>query len=337
MARYAPAGMLKVFASLCVLGILLLGHTKQIQATPSTPFSFALMGDQPYNSLLEPATDSLIQHMNSDPEVQWILHIGDIKGGAEPCSDELLKRRIDQMNSSSKPLVYVPGDNEWTDCHRESNGNFNTQERLNFIRTQAFARPHTLGQINFVVRQQKSHPYPEHLMWQQGSTLFISLNVPGSNNDLLNPVPRKTSAAEARRLLQKRDAAIADWLQEGEQLFDKSATALTETVVAIQGNPIDGSGSGKTDGYANFMKTLVAFIDNTNRPVLLVHGDTHTFKWDKPALRKYGATAETEALFYRVEGWGHPFVNSWVKVTVTPGLESPFKVESISQTAEVNN
>ena len=85
------------------------------------------------------------------------------------------------------------------------------------------------------------------------------------------------------------------------------------------------------------MSRLVKYIDTTNRPVLLVHGDTHRFKWDKPSLKKFGGTSGTDALFYRLEGWGHPFVNSWVKVTVTPGAENPFQVNSITQSANPAN
>lgn len=324
----------KTSAALLGAVALLLGQAGTAQASS---FSFALMGDQPYTDLLEPATDSLIKTMNRDPDVQWILHVGDIKGGAEPCTDELLTRRIEQLRRSEKPLVYVPGDNEWTDCHRESNGNFNSQERLEFVRKQAFEQPETLGKIAFPVRQQTSHPYPEHLMWQHGGTLFISLNVPGSNNDLENPKSRKTKNTEIQRLFKKRKNAINAWLTDAEKLFANINTAPTETVIAIQGNPIDGSGSPSNNGYEDFMKRLVKYIDNTGRPVLLIHGDTHRFKWDKPQLKQFGSSASTNALFYRAEGWGHPFVNPWVKVTVTPGSTSPFDVKSIAEIAKPDN
>jgi len=297
-------------------------------------FSFALIGDQPYNDFFEPATDSLIQYLAQETDIHWILHVGDIKGGNEPCNNELITRRIAQLQRSEKPLVYVPGDNEWTDCHRPSNGNFNTQERLNFLRQQAFSQPSSLGKTNFKVRQQSSHPYPEHLMWTQGSTLFVSLNIPGSNNDLLNPKSRKTTSKKAEQLLKARDQAMNAWLGEAEALFNNPDTRPTETVIAIQGNPIDGSGGASTNpaknGYTGFMIRLVKYIKATGRPVLLAHGDTHRFKWDKPSLERFGGTTETDALFYRVEGWGHPFMNAWVQVKITPGSAQPFEARSIS-------
>lgn len=301
-------------------------HASLAQATSTAPFTFAVIGDQPYNDFLEPATDSLIDALGSNSDIQWILHLGDIKGGAEPCNDSLIRRRLAQLQRSKKPLVYVPGDNEWTDCHRASNGGHDTQERLNFLRSEVFSHPRTMGSTPFPVRQQTEHPFPEHLMWQQGSTLFISLNLPGSNNDLRNPVA-----------LRQREKAIDAWLSEAEKLFEIPEATPTETVVAIQGNPIDGSGAGKKDGYAVFMQRLVNYINTTQRPVLLVHGDTHRFKWDRPSLKQYKGTVQTDTLFYRAEGWGHPFINAWVKIKVTPGAKSPFQVESVSQTAEPNN
>lgn len=323
-----------VLAACAVIATPLCPAHSQTADEPRQALSFALMGDQPYNDFFEPATDSLIQHINNDPEISWILHVGDIKGGAEPCTDELLIKRISQLQKSEKALVYVPGDNEWTDCHRDSNGNYNSQERLQFLRQQAFSEPQSLGKKHFPVRQQTNHPYPEHLMWLQGSTLFISLNVPGSNNDLHNPASRKTSDREAMQRLREREIAIGDWLAQAAQLFQSNKLPLTETVVTIQGNPIDGSGGESTDdrrnGYVGFMKYLVSYINNTNRPVLLAHGDTHRFKWDKPSLAKFGATSRTDELFYRVEGWGHPFMNAWVKIRITAGAEAPFKVESLT-------
>jgi len=323
--------MQKLSASCLSLLWLLAISLLPANSANATPFSFGLMGDQPYNNLLETATDGLIQHMNQDPDVQWILHVGDIKGGGEPCTNELITRRIEQLQRSQKPLLFVPGDNEWTDCHRASNGGYDSQERLSYLRQLAFAQPTSLGRKTFTVRQQTSPPFPEHLMWYQGRTLFISLNIPGSNNDLDAPSSRKSSKAEIQRLFNEREKAIDAWLTQAEKAFADKTSPPSETVIAIQGNPIDGSGGVFNNGYKNFMARLVRYIDQTGRPVLLIHGDTHRFKWDKPTLKKFGGTAQTDALFYRLEGWGHPFVNTWVKVTVNPGAELPFQVNNITQ------
>ncbi len=318
--------------------------TSQTSPSQST-LSFALIGDQPYNDTLEAATDTLLSALAQTPAVQWILHVGDIKGGGEPCSNELLNRRIAQMERSEKPLVYVVGDNEWTDCHRDSNGNYNSEERLDFLRSRAHQPPHSLGKTKLSVQRQVELGFPEHQMWQMGSTLFVVLNVPGSNNHLSNPSSRKASGERVKQLFLTREQAIDQWLTRAEEMFSRVANAPTETVIAIQGNPIDGSGKAwrfenlfiTGDGYERFNQRLVSYMKTTARPLLLVHGDTHRFKWDQPSLAEYGATPDIDDLFYRVEGWGHPFVNNWVKVTVNQGSDKPFHAESIGLPIGGNN
>ena len=52
-----------------------------------------------------------------------------------------------QFDRFADPLVYTPGDNEWTDCHRANNGSYNPLERLGKVRQLFFPHPgRTLGQ-----------------------------------------------------------------------------------------------------------------------------------------------------------------------------------------------
>jgi hypothetical protein len=37
---------------------------------------------------------------------------------------------VERLNTLVAPLVYVPGDNEWTDCHRTNDGSYGNPERL---------------------------------------------------------------------------------------------------------------------------------------------------------------------------------------------------------------
>lgn len=312
-------------------------------ASSSTSLSFALIGDQPYNPALEAATDHLLAHIDQDESTRWIVHLGDIKGGGESCSNALIDRRLKQIQNTQKALVFIPGDNEWTDCHRDSNGNYNSQERLAHLRKEAFDKPETFGKNRFKVRNQSDKGFPEHQMWTEGSTLFITFNVPGSNNDLSNPSSRKISGAQVKQLFLTRQQAIDEWFLQAEQTFANNK--LTETVVAIQGNPIDGSGRPwsldrmlvTANGYEPFMKRLVLFAQHTGKPLLLAHGDTHRFRWDQPDLSAWGASKQTNRLIQRVEGWGHPFTNAWVKITIHQGTAQPFRAESITLPTPNNN
>ena len=45
----------------------------------------------------------------------------------------------EQFDRFEMPLLYTPGDNEWTDCHRPAAGTYNPLERLDAVR-EAFLR-----------------------------------------------------------------------------------------------------------------------------------------------------------------------------------------------------
>lgn len=307
------------------------------QHAKHTTHSFALIGDQPYSAASEKATSDLLQTLNDDPAVPWILHVGDIKGGGESCSNELLNRRINQLESIQKPVMLVPGDNEWADCHRSSNGGFNPLDRLAYLRKIAFHQtsklmPTAHPQIFLRPTLQSQAGYPEHAMWTVAGTLFISLNIPGSNNNLENPSSRKNTQKEVQAEYQNRMKAVRAWINQAAQEF-KQRSELKELVIAIQGNPIDGSGDtlsnsawlGGEDGYAEFRGAVSNLTEQIQRPVLLIHGDTHRFKWDQPQL-----DPGKPSKLHRLEAWGHPFLNNWVKVTIHSGTDQPFQVESLS-------
>ncbi|MFP5407143.1 MAG: hypothetical protein ACLGHY_12685, partial [Gammaproteobacteria bacterium] len=75
--------------------------------------------------------------------------------------------------------------------------------------------------------------------------------------------------------------------------------------------------AGRTDGYAAFRALLVhesrAFPGHT----LFLHGDTHHHGIERLAAR-----------LVRVESYGSPFANFWVRVDVDPAARDPFTITS---------
>ena len=110
---------------LFLLGALL---ALQVQAEP---VSFGLFGDTPYNQWEKDNLPDLMAQMDRE-NLAFIVHDGDIKSGSSLCSDEALKNILNLFQSSATPLVYVPGDNEWTDCHRRIRPGENTAEKERF-------------------------------------------------------------------------------------------------------------------------------------------------------------------------------------------------------------
>jgi hypothetical protein len=131
--------------------------------------------------------DRVIDAINADPRVRFVLHTGDIKAGSERCDDSLLQRRFDQIQRFAKPVVYTPGDNEWTDCHRTNNGGYLPTERLSTLRSLFFPQPGvTIGSRPARLATQASVPgfgtFVENTLWSFGGATMGALHVVGSNN-----------------------------------------------------------------------------------------------------------------------------------------------------------
>lgn len=102
---------------------------------PPNSFAFAVFGDGPYHRGELGRFARVIDDVNR-ADVEWFLHVGDILWTR--CSDSSLARTLRELNTIRHPVVYTPGDNEWTDCHR---GAFQPLDRLQRIRSMYFADP----------------------------------------------------------------------------------------------------------------------------------------------------------------------------------------------------
>lgn len=80
--------------------------------------TLAVFGDVPYGVEQEAAFPKLIDAINRDPKDRVSIHVGDIKSGSVACTDERFAAVAAGFATLKDPLVYTPGDNEWTDCHR---------------------------------------------------------------------------------------------------------------------------------------------------------------------------------------------------------------------------
>src|SRR5262245_41617315 len=79
-------------------------------------FTVGLFGDMPYNAQGRADDRNRLQDVNADP-VAVPVFAGDLKAGGDgPCSDSLYTTSIANFNPLERPLIWVPGDNDWTDC-----------------------------------------------------------------------------------------------------------------------------------------------------------------------------------------------------------------------------
>jgi hypothetical protein len=242
------------------------------------PLTIAVIGDVPYGVAQEASVGALVDAINDDPHVRLALHLGDIKSGSTTCTDERFAAALATFESFMDPVVYTPGDNEWTDCHRVNNGGYDPLERLAALRSTFFAEPGSLlGGRPATVEHQPE--LVENVRWIESRVAFATLHVVGSNNGLAPwsglgyTAPTVQQAAE----VDARTAATVTWV---DQTFDAAEKAdLRGVVLAMQADtwgPLPGSAQ---QAVVDRIAARTAAFDGE---VLLLQGDSHQYVVDNP-------------------------------------------------------
>ncbi|MEN9468235.1 MAG: hypothetical protein RL081_2236 [Pseudomonadota bacterium] len=150
-------------------------------------YSFGVWGDMPYKKAGdESKLPAVLQSINQS-NIAFSIYDGDIKDGSSKCTDDIYTDALKMFGTMVKPVVYVPGDNEWTDCHRTNNGGFDGLERLKHLRKIMFPTANSLGQTTMPLLHQGKlgEKYVENTRFSHGPVVFAGLNVPGSNNNVV--------------------------------------------------------------------------------------------------------------------------------------------------------
>jgi hypothetical protein len=313
--------------------------------SPAKPTTLAMIGDTPYGAPQLENFPNDVAEINSDPSVSLVMHLGDIKNGSSKCTTEYFEQIRSDFNGFVDPLVYTPGDNEWTDCHRANNGSFwpagpvlngdSRPARLAEIHRIFFDDPgSTLGQNPRQVETQGGE-YVENVAWSQSRTQFGDLNVPGSDNDWAPwfEQPRTQSQIDE---VTNRTAADLEWL---DHIFASAEqTNAKAIVIGIQADMWDPAIEGDSTQYDHFtpiVQELAAQTLQFGGPVLLLNGDSHQFIDDYPLADPsrpqnrsiYGIDGEVPNLHrITVNGSTTP-CHEWLKLTVSPSSNHPFSYQ----------
>jgi hypothetical protein len=303
-------------------------------------YAVGLWGDVPYSDdQRDIGVPNLLADMNRN-RLAFSVHVGDLKQGSNsPCDDALYIRSEGYFNTLRRPAMYTPGDNEWTDCDRPSNGGYNSFERLTHIRTTMFDTDRSFGRHRLRQTVQEA-PYVENRRWRVGPVTYATLSIPGSNNNLGDTAPDPAEWAA-------RNAANIEWLHEA---FDSARHHRSDGIMLlIQANPgFDRDDPNRAPirdprtlvsdfapphpssgtGFDEFLRELRAEVIAFAKPVVLVHGDSHYFRVDKPLLDRNGLRIQ---YFTRVEtpGDNAPTNNDvqWVKAVVDEDNPEVFDFE----------
>jgi hypothetical protein len=301
--------------------------TTTASAQPDKPaFTFAVIGDIPYGDAQIAHFPAVVDQINADPAVQLVDHLGDIKSGSSVCSDGYFAMIRTQFDRFVDPLVYTPGDNEWTDCHRVNNGSYNPLERLAAVRRVFFPHPNeTLGQHSVKVRSQADQGFVENVSYSRADVGFAALHIVGSNNSLVpwtgNTAPTFEQLTEVRR----RTAATLSLI---DQTFDHATKEHQRAVVLLlQADMFDPTVPNPQPADLSGFKPIVQEIAKRSavfgKPVYLFNGDSHIFNSDAPLapgsawLNLYDVSTPAPNLT-RITIDGSTGVNNYLRVSVNP-------------------
>ena len=310
-----------VFTLMAVLIMVGCATTDPAGTQAEDTLTFAILGDAPYDPPTLARYKRLIEDVNAYPELAWVIHAGDMKGGIESCSDEFLEQRFELNQLFNIPFVLTPGDNDWYDCGREAAGGFDPYDRLAALRRIFF--PPSGSVVSADAVSQADFPdypdYVENALWHRAGVTFATVHI-------LGPTRPPTNEVLARRDVE----AATAWLRKTfEQADERNSAGI---FITMQVDPWVFTGlpslarqlcppcNRPRPGLEWFYPLITDLVVSFERPVVVAVGDTHIYRVDKPLYSDEGSLIEN---FTRLEVFGHPDVH-WVRVDVDAESRSVF-------------
>ena len=327
----------------------------------------AVYGDSPYgtsptDTSQTQATPAFIASINADSEVDLVLHVGDIHSGKQYCTSSYDLAIFDMWRAFKSPLVYTPGDNEWTDCHKvgEGGGAYNKTTgqidyvrdasgnlvdyaggdpiaNLGLIRSIFFSNPgYALGEKTKLVLSQANafdpaHPsdakFVENVMWEQSKVLFVTINLPGgsnNDNDIWYGAPAQSDAQIQE--IAERTGADLRWL---DAAFSRAkADGVNGVIIQAQADMWDPEkGAAHQAKFEPFVASVASHTLDFGKAVLMLNGDSHVYLSDNP----FSAADPVSSMhpgydvpnFHRIVVHGSTFPLEWLRLTINPRANAP--------------
>ena len=321
------------------IGYLMFFIFSTAPAQAEKKLEFALIGDMPYDAKQRKQFLNLMNDINA-LDLAFVVHAGDFAfdgigwkkttKGLPPCSDQTFQDRLSLAQSFKHSFILTPGDNDWTDCHRAKPRKYDPLERLQKFRQVFFQGEQSLGQRKLqLTRQSQNSQYAkfrENVRWTMANVMFVTLHMVGSNNNY-GRTPKMNTEFESRN-----DANLS-WLQETFELaknngnkaimiisqanprFETSWTSKQKKRYLLDGLKIKPPKDRRETGFDEFIEILEEETIAFGKPVAYVHGDTHTFRMDKPLISSISRRFIEN--FTRVETFGFPDTH-WVRISIDP-------------------
>lgn len=263
-------------------------------SSDTKPLDIAIIGDTPYGAQQIEDFPNLLAAIDADARIASVVHVGDIKNGSSRCDDSYFAQIFAGFSTLTIPLVYTPGDNEWTDCHRANNGAYDPLERLAAVRKVFYPVPGLAlgGGYKQVLSQTDSPGYEafvENQLWHEAGVTFGIVHVVGSNDSTPPWYTDDTTGTKvddpARRDAERaaRNAANIAWLEKTFAVATEQKAA--GVVIAMQADMFDAFSVANNiplTAFAAVTQKIASLSKAFAKPVLLLQGDSHFFIADKP-------------------------------------------------------
>jgi hypothetical protein len=306
MAKKLALVALVAAAALTAAVAVQAGNGTAIDTDSANVLTLAVYGDAPYGTTPTDtsefeATPAFVDSINSDPKVDLVAHVGDIHSGKQFCTQTYDQSIYNLWTQYKDPLVYTPGDNEWSDCHKSGEGgglgvdyaNGDPAANLSLVRSIFFSSPGTTlgGRKKQVVSQAQvgqgtDAKYVENVLWEQSKTVFVTIDIPGGSNNDTDPWfgANETAAQVAAQAAEvsERTAADLHWIDAA--FAQAEADHATAVVIFEQADmwDLDGKDPSHIANYKPFIDSIAAHTTAFGKPVLLFNGDSHIYRSDNP-------------------------------------------------------
>ncbi|WP_438396036.1 hypothetical protein [Caballeronia sp. DA-9] len=345
----------RVVVCIAAIGAAVASQSAHAEAQP---MSFAIAS----NVLDKPGGETALQQMldaiGRERNTSFVVYDGNLKSEAEPCRDALYNARQQVFDSSRKPVILLPGGNDWASCNLPRAGSYDPVERLDFIRQLFFGDSNSLGQTPMnVIRESdvaRFRPFRENVRWQANGIAFIGLNAPSPNNHYLTAGGRNGE-------FEDRSVANAFWIEHAVE--NARRADMHAIVVILQGDPDFARyerrdrfawlrfsrGDTTRDGFLELKRSLVKAAESFRGPMIVIHGsDTPLpkgFRIDQPLRNDKGAVITNltriaiglknpHSQWLEVESdlnWRPPFRVRVRDVIARPNTQAPATVQGASQ------
>lgn len=213
---------------------------------------FSVIGDVPYDTEQRDGLISMIQTHNTKAKSEFIVHVGDIKPGADPCDEAVFQDVNGILKEFSTPTFMLLGDNEYNDCTDPIAAlQLWNQYFLNFHQNWTFDQSITYQENR-----------AENFAWVQNKVIFVGLNLVGSSVHDQN----------------EWDTRLTDngnFLRDFVTLNRDNSKAL---VIFGHANMFE-LGPAKFSAFTDVMRSVAAGFE---KPVLYMQGDGHFWFLDRP-------------------------------------------------------